>query len=178
MRKFNVTLNGYDKNEVNYFVNEITREYEKILEKLKAKDREVELLEQQMTQKLFDILQYYLPEGWQEVNFFAGYYKNDCGYFKYWVKMENGQYIDCFRLISQPKPGEKDILQEQLIKLHKEIFSIRSKLSEKDKWVCMEFVVSNQGKLAKNYDYADGVEKDNLMQYVTDYKDKLNQRYN
>lgn len=48
MRKFNVTLNGYDKNEVNYFVNEITREYEKILEKLKAKDREVELLEQQL----------------------------------------------------------------------------------------------------------------------------------
>lgn len=48
MRKFTVTLNGYDRNEVNHFVNEVTKEYEHVLEKLKSKTKEVELLEEQL----------------------------------------------------------------------------------------------------------------------------------
>ena len=48
MRKFTISLNGYDKNEVNHFVSEVTKEYEKVLDKLKAKDKEVELLEEQL----------------------------------------------------------------------------------------------------------------------------------
>ena len=34
MKQFNTTINGYDKIEVNAFVEEVTKEYEKVLEKL------------------------------------------------------------------------------------------------------------------------------------------------
>lgn len=51
MKQFNTTLNGYDKIEVNAFVNEVTREYENVLDKLKS--REIEL------KALKDRLEYY-----------------------------------------------------------------------------------------------------------------------
>lgn len=41
MRKFNVSLNGYNKLEVNNFVNEVTSEYESMLSKLKNQDEEI-----------------------------------------------------------------------------------------------------------------------------------------
>lgn len=44
MRKFSTIENGYDKREVNNFVVEVTREYENMLNKLKSRDHEVELL--------------------------------------------------------------------------------------------------------------------------------------
>lgn len=43
-----VTGSGYDKIEVNGFVNEVTREYENMLNKLKRKDEEVNVLKQQL----------------------------------------------------------------------------------------------------------------------------------
>lgn len=146
--------------------------------KKKNKEEDIKILEQEMDQHIFDVLQEYLPKEWQEVVFFAGYYKEDSGYFKYWIKTENGDYIDCFTLIPEPQPGEKDALQEQFIKVHKEIQFVRNKLQTSQKWICMEMRVSNQGGLTKNYDYADGVDDDGLMQYVEDYKNKLNERYN
>ena len=48
MRKFSIALNGYDKVEVNRFVNEVTTEYESMLNKLKAKDAEIALLSEQL----------------------------------------------------------------------------------------------------------------------------------
>ncbi len=44
MKKFSSSINGYDKNEVNAFVNEVTVEYEKMLNNLKAKDAETKAL--------------------------------------------------------------------------------------------------------------------------------------
>lgn len=48
MRKFNVSLNGYNKLEVNNFVNEVTSEYESMLSKLKQQDAEIERLKQDL----------------------------------------------------------------------------------------------------------------------------------
>ena len=143
----------------------------------KKNEVDSQILEQQADQKIFNILQYYIPKNWLEIVFFAGYYKEDSGYFKYWLKMENGQYIDCFTLIPEPKPGEKDILQEQLMEIHQTIKVIRRKLSEEQKWVCMKMCILNNGKFEKSYDYADGIAKEKLMQFVEDYKDKLNKKY-
>lgn len=145
--------------------------------KREKKEVDVQMLQQQIDQKIFNILQEYLPNNWEEVVLFAGYYKEDSGYFKYWVKKENGQYVDCFTLIPEPKQGEKDVLQEQLMQLHKEIQFIRTRLEDKQRWVCMEMSISSQGNLTKNYDYADGIAKDDFMQYVKDYKDRLNKKY-
>ena len=41
MKKFNNRINGYDKAEVNSFVSEVTKNYEEMLDLLKAKDREI-----------------------------------------------------------------------------------------------------------------------------------------
>ena len=48
MKQFNTTLNGYDKIEVNAFVNEVTREYENVLEKLKSREIEVKALKDRL----------------------------------------------------------------------------------------------------------------------------------
>ena len=40
MKQFNTTINGYDKIEVNAFVEEVTKEYEKVLEKLRQREIE------------------------------------------------------------------------------------------------------------------------------------------
>ena len=42
MRKFNNSFPGYNKNEVNSFVNRVTNEYESMLKNLKARDKEIE----------------------------------------------------------------------------------------------------------------------------------------
>ena len=44
MKQFNTTLNGYDKSEVNAFVEEVTKEYESILHLKEKKDKLNEIL--------------------------------------------------------------------------------------------------------------------------------------
>ena len=48
MKKFNTSLNGYAKNEVNSFVNEVAKEYESMLNNLKAKDQEILALKNEL----------------------------------------------------------------------------------------------------------------------------------
>ena len=48
VEKFNSSLIGYDKTEVNKFVNEVTDEYEKMLNKLKEKDADIASLKQEL----------------------------------------------------------------------------------------------------------------------------------
>ncbi len=48
MRKFSMSLNGYNKLEVNNFVNEVTSEYESMLSKLKSQDEEIKQLKEDL----------------------------------------------------------------------------------------------------------------------------------
>ncbi len=48
MRKFSTSLSGYNKIEVNNFVNEVTGEYESMLAKLKKQDEEIESLKKEL----------------------------------------------------------------------------------------------------------------------------------
>lgn len=48
MQKFNNVINGYDKNEVNSFLNEVTKEYESMLNKLKERDFKLQVLEEKL----------------------------------------------------------------------------------------------------------------------------------
>lgn len=50
MKKFNTSTNGYDKMEVNAFVNEIITEYEKMLNNLKARDAKIKYLQEKLKQ--------------------------------------------------------------------------------------------------------------------------------
>ena len=46
MKRFTDAVNGYNKNEVNEFVSEVTKEYENLLNKLKEKDQEIAILKE------------------------------------------------------------------------------------------------------------------------------------
>ena len=48
MKKFNTSLSGYDKKEVNDFVNSITKEYEDMLNNLKTRDKELNDLREKL----------------------------------------------------------------------------------------------------------------------------------
>ena len=48
MKKFNTSLSGYAKVEVNNFVNEVAKEYEGMLNSLKAKDQEIAALKNEL----------------------------------------------------------------------------------------------------------------------------------
>ena len=48
MKKFNTALGGYDKNEVNKFVSDVTKNYEEILNKLKVADAEIQKLQEDL----------------------------------------------------------------------------------------------------------------------------------
>lgn len=48
MKKFTTSFTGYSKNEVNGFINEVTKEYESMLNNLKAKDKEIERLQKEL----------------------------------------------------------------------------------------------------------------------------------
>ena len=48
MEKFKNSLMGYDKAEVNKFVNDVTKQFEDILNKLKKKDEDIEALKTQL----------------------------------------------------------------------------------------------------------------------------------
>ena len=49
MRKFNSSFPGYNKKEVNSFVQNVTTEYESMLNKLKIRDQEIENLNKELT---------------------------------------------------------------------------------------------------------------------------------
>ena len=48
LRKFNNSFPGYNKNEVNSFVQNVTTEYESMLNNLKERDQEIEKLKQEL----------------------------------------------------------------------------------------------------------------------------------
>lgn len=48
MKKFSTSFNGYSKSDVNTFVNEVTKEYESMLSKLKARDNEINAIKAEL----------------------------------------------------------------------------------------------------------------------------------
>ena len=50
MRKFNNSFPGYNKNEVNSFVKNVTTEYESMLNNLKARDQQIADLQKELEQ--------------------------------------------------------------------------------------------------------------------------------
>ena len=47
MKKFSTSFKGYNKNEVNNFISDVTKNYEDMLNRLKETDRELQLLKQE-----------------------------------------------------------------------------------------------------------------------------------
>lgn len=116
-------------------------------------------------QNIFDILQPALPEGWKKMAFFVGYTTG--GYtMKYFTSDGNGVYTNCF--------DQKGINRAQLIRMFMSIDEIvsveRKKLDEKNKWSVMTMLVSADGNMKAEFDYADISE--DVIAYERNWKEK------
>ena len=128
--------------------------------KKQEKEFDIDILQQQMYQNSFNKLQDFLPDDWKKVDFHA-YYTDSCFGFKYYIMMDNGEWIDCFNLY-----GKK--LTELFLSIDEDITNVRNQLPKKHKWHIMNMIVDNKGHIDVSYDYADKVKDDakNLMDYL------------
>ncbi len=116
-------------------------------------------------QEVFDLVQDYLPEEWTSIVLFVGYTEGSYS-MKYYVKDNDNDYIDCFKL--------NNTSRTELIKLFIEIDEILSKerelLDRKNKWTIMTFMVDNTGKMKAEFEYDDHSE--DLISYERKWRDK------
>lgn len=125
------------------------------------KEVDINLIQQEMYQQIFNKLQDYLPEGWQKIDFHTVHTKRKYS-MKYFVMTEN-KWVDCFNLIDRKE------LVRLFIDINKDITNVWNRLPEKHKWYVLNMVVDRQGHINVTYDYADDVKDndDTLLTYLT-----------
>ncbi len=122
-------------------------------------------MNEEIFQKVVDMIQPYLPNGWKQVILYVGYTAGSYT-MKYYTKDSNGDISDCF--------SQEHINKAQLIKLFMSIDKVlgaeRNNLSDKNKWSVMTLVVSEDGKMKTEFDYTDISE--NAIAYEKSWKEK------
>lgn len=116
-------------------------------------------------QKVFDILQPILPAEWKKLVLYVGYTSGSYS-MKYYTCDDKGNYIDCF--------SQQGISKAQLIKIFmgidKELSTERKLLEGKNRWNVMTMLVDCEGKMKTEYDYSDISE--NAIAYEQKWKEK------
>lgn len=100
-------------------------------------------------QNVFDLIQDYLPDGWENTVLFAGYTKGSYT-MKFYAKL-NDEYIDCFSF----EGTSKATLIKLFMKIDKVLKAERDKLSGKDKWTVFTMSVDSNGAMKTFFDYND-----------------------
>lgn len=106
----------------------------------------------------------FLPNNWKKVVFRA-YYDEDSYDMKYYVKTPSG-YKDCFKFASADQHISAFDEIDKLLK------SIRSKLSNKNRWSVVTVIIEKNGKFKVNYEYDDLSDS-----FVTLYMNKWKKEY-
>ncbi len=116
-------------------------------------------------QNIFDRLQYYLPEAWKKVIYFAGYTEGSYS-MKFYIQDEKGEYTDCFHL--------QGVSKGQLVKVFMDIDKVlskeREKLDDKHKWLSFTMIVEENGAMKTDFDYEDC--SDDVISYEKSWKEK------
>lgn len=116
-------------------------------------------------QKIFDMLQPALPSGWKKLVLFVGYTSGSYT-MKFYTSDDKGVYIDCF--------SQKSVHKAQLIKLFmgidKELSAERKQIECKNRWNVMTMIVDSEGNMKTEYDYSDISE--NAIVYEQQWKEK------
>lgn len=122
-------------------------------------------MDNKIFQKIFDILQPVLPNGWKKMVLFVGYTAGSYT-MKYYTCDNQGRFTDCF--------SQSVINRTQLIKLFmsidKAVSPERKKLNEKNKWSVLTMIVTDDGKMKTDFDYTDI--SDNAIAYEQSWKEK------
>lgn len=107
-------------------------------------------MEEKVFQTIFDKVVDFLPDGWKNMVFFAGYTSGSYT-MKFYSENGNKEYIDCFNM-----PG---VSKASLVKLFMEIdkvLSVQRKEFGTDKaWTVFTMTVDADGHMKTNYDYDD-----------------------
>lgn len=105
-------------------------------------------------QEVFDLLQDALPPNWTKVVFFAEY-KNGSYSMKYYCKIGDGAFIDCFDL--------DNVSRLDLVKLFARIDKVLSKarapLDNRNRWSFFSMIVDSNGGMKANFGYDDQSEE-------------------
>ena len=117
-----------------------------------------------MFQDVFDIVYDFLPNGWERMVFFAGYTKGSYS-MKFYSKVGNGDYVDCFSI-----PGvSKTELIKAFVRIDKVLSENRSQLGDKT-WNIFTMVVRSDGTMKTDFEYEDHSE--DMIAYEKQWKDK------
>ena len=116
-------------------------------------------------QKVFDLLQPMLPDNWEKMILYVGYSTGSYS-MKFYTCDTSGIYTDCFSY------GEvsKSKLIQLFMSIDKLLASERGILDEKNKWSVMTMIVNSDGKMKTEFDYADFSE--NTIAYEQSWKEK------
>ena len=106
------------------------------------------IMNDDMFQKVMDVLIDYLPEGWKKTVFYAGYAEGSYT-MKFFYFDQTDVFVDCFNKY------DDDILDDLFDSIDSIILQERKLLTEKHKWNSMTMVVTNDGKMNCDYDYDD-----------------------
>lgn len=115
-------------------------------------------------QSIFDKLQDYLPQQWDQIIYYA-LYMADSYSMKFYIR-RGDEITDCFHL-----PGISRVrLAKTFMAMDKDITAARKELAQKDLWSVMTMVVDSQGNMKTDFDYTDISESS--IEYVRQWEKK------
>lgn len=121
-------------------------------------------MENTIFQNVFDLIQGYLPDGWEKTVLFVGYTTGSYT-MKFYAKMNN-DYIDCFSFEGVSKVD----LIRLFMKIDKVLKVERDKLSGKDEWTVFTMSVDSTGSMKTFFDYEDHSE--DMIAFEKEWKKK------
>lgn len=116
-------------------------------------------------QKVFDMVQPFLPEGWNKMILYIGYTTGSYS-MKFYTCNFGGEYTDCF---SQPGANKAKLIQ-LFMSIDKILSTERKGLDNKNKWSVMTMMVGSDGSMKTEFDYADISES--AIAYEQSWKEK------
>ncbi|MFT8341793.1 MAG: immunity protein YezG family protein [Clostridium beijerinckii] len=106
-----------------------------------------------------------VPNGWRDIVFFGEFGEGSYS-FEYFVKFDEDEYIQCFKLKSISKTEILGVFAT----INKILEAERAKLSNDNKWTNCTFVLNKSGKFKMDYDYTELGENLYAYQAVWKYK--------
>lgn len=122
-------------------------------------------MEERIYQDILDKLIDFLPEGWKNMVFFAGY-TNGSFSMKFYSENGDKNYTDCFNM-----PGtSKARLIKLFMSIDKLLSNQRKELGPDKKWTIFTMQVDSDGHMKTEYEYGDHSE--DMVAYESVWKKK------
>ena len=107
-------------------------------------------MNEEIFQKIFDIIQEILPSGWKKIAFYAGFTEGSYS-MKYYVDNGKDGYVECFKLNGIKS---SDIIRA-FMKINEIISPERNKLDTDKRWNILSMFIDSTGKMITDFDYTD-----------------------